>query len=326
MRIAIIGAGVSGLASARRCLENGFEPVVYERSKIVGGTWIYDERIGLDEFGLPIHTSIYQNLKTNLPKELMDYPNFPYKDLDDVSFLRPRQVLEYIEQFTEHFGLKKHIRFCNFVTSVEKSENAWQVIAEDLLTKMSHTEYYDAVMVCNGHLTLPSVPQIQGLDKFTGVHIHSHDYRAPIKFKNMNVLVIGAGPSGVDISMDVGKFANQVYLSHHRPKLLEIKFLNNIVHKPDVEYFSGKSVFFKDQTVQTVDAIIHCTGFNIGLPFLKPSCGINVVDGKLITPLHKSIININNPSMGFIGFLYNTLVNRVFDLQVGVPTVEQRSV
>lgn len=62
MRVAIIGAGVSGLASARRCLENGFEIVVYERSKSVGGTWVYDKRVGLDEFGLPIHTSMYQNL------------------------------------------------------------------------------------------------------------------------------------------------------------------------------------------------------------------------------------------------------------------------
>lgn len=62
MKVAIIGAGVAGLASARRCLEYGFEPVVYERSKEEGGTWVYDERTGLDEFGMPIHTSMYQNL------------------------------------------------------------------------------------------------------------------------------------------------------------------------------------------------------------------------------------------------------------------------
>lgn len=62
MKFAIIGAGVAGLASARRCLENGYEVLVYERSKGVGGTWVYDERIGLDEFGLPIHTSMYKNL------------------------------------------------------------------------------------------------------------------------------------------------------------------------------------------------------------------------------------------------------------------------
>lgn len=40
----------------------------------------------------------------------MDFPDFPYKGLDDVSFIKPQQVLEYTEQFTKHFGLEKHIR------------------------------------------------------------------------------------------------------------------------------------------------------------------------------------------------------------------------
>lgn len=62
MRVAIIGAGVAGLVSVKRCLENGFEVMVYEKSKQVGGNWIYDERIGHDEFGLPIHSSMYKNL------------------------------------------------------------------------------------------------------------------------------------------------------------------------------------------------------------------------------------------------------------------------
>lgn len=40
----------------------------------------------------------------------MDFPNFPYKGLDNISFLKPWQVQEYIEQFTEHFGLNKYIQ------------------------------------------------------------------------------------------------------------------------------------------------------------------------------------------------------------------------
>lgn len=52
----------------------------------------------------------YNFHRTNLPKELMDFPNFPHKGLDDVSFLNPEQVQEYIVQFTEHFKLEKHIR------------------------------------------------------------------------------------------------------------------------------------------------------------------------------------------------------------------------
>lgn len=96
------------------------------------------------------------------------------------------------------------------VTSVERLENNWQVIAEDLVTKTSSTEYYDAVMVCNGHNASPLMPVFPGMDEFTGVQIHSHDYRIPENFQNMNVLVIGSGPSGVDICPDVAKVANMV--------------------------------------------------------------------------------------------------------------------
>ncbi|XP_025408400.1 senecionine N-oxygenase-like isoform X2 [Sipha flava] len=288
MKIAIIGAGVAGLASARRCLENGFECVVFERTKRVGGTWVYDERIGLDEFGLPIHTSMYKCLMTNLPKELMNYPNFPYKGLDNVSFLTPFQVQEYIEQFTKHFKLIQHIRFCSLVTSVERLTNIWQVIVEDLMTKTARIEYFDAVMVCNGHNAVPRIPDDKpGMNEFVGV----------------------------DISVDVAKVANQVYFSHNNPKLLDKEFPDNIAHKPAIEYFTEKTVCFIDKTSVALDAIIYCTGFKIALPFLKPSCGINLINDELITSLHKNIVNMNNPSMGFIGFINMNFVFPIFDLQ-----------
>lgn len=81
---------------------------------------------------------------------------------------------------------------------------------EDLKTKTSKTELYDAVMVCNGHNALPFTPDTPGKDDFDGVQIHSHDYRIPEHFTNMNILIIGSGPSGVDICLDVSKVANQV--------------------------------------------------------------------------------------------------------------------
>lgn len=96
------------------------------------------------------------------------------------------------------------------MTSVEKLTNKWQITVEDLKTKTSNIEYYDAVMVCNGHNALPFTPDFPGKDEFDGVQIHSHDYRIPEHFINMNVLIIGSGPSGIDICFDVSKVANQV--------------------------------------------------------------------------------------------------------------------
>lgn len=38
-RVAIVGAGVSGLASIKCCLEEGLEPTCFERSDDLGGLW-----------------------------------------------------------------------------------------------------------------------------------------------------------------------------------------------------------------------------------------------------------------------------------------------
>lgn len=38
-RVAIVGAGVSGLASIKCCLEEGLEPTCFERSEDLGGLW-----------------------------------------------------------------------------------------------------------------------------------------------------------------------------------------------------------------------------------------------------------------------------------------------
>lgn len=52
----------------------------------------------------------------------------------------------------------------------------------------------------------------------------------------------------------------QVLFSHHKPLLLKKLISNNIIHKPDVEYFSENTVCFKDKTEHVLDAIIYCTG------------------------------------------------------------------
>lgn len=62
MKVAIIGAGLSGLCAAKHALDNKCEVSVFERTTRIGGTWVYTDQIGTDEFGLPIHTSMYKGL------------------------------------------------------------------------------------------------------------------------------------------------------------------------------------------------------------------------------------------------------------------------
>lgn len=60
------------------------------------------------------------------------------------------------------------------------------------------------------HYEVPNLPSIPGREVFTGLQIHSHDYRKPEIFKDMTVVVIGAGPSGLDIGLDLTSSAKHV--------------------------------------------------------------------------------------------------------------------
>ena len=63
------------------------------------------------------------------------------------------------------------------------------------------------------HYVEPLVPSLPGQSQFEGLVMHSHDYRHPEVFKDMNVLCLGAGPSGIDISLEIAPFAKQVTCS-----------------------------------------------------------------------------------------------------------------
>lgn len=63
MHICVIGAGTAGLCAAKTALQHGLKVTVFELSKQVGGTWVYSDNVGKDEFGLDVHTSMYQGLQ-----------------------------------------------------------------------------------------------------------------------------------------------------------------------------------------------------------------------------------------------------------------------
>lgn len=62
-KIAVIGAGTSGLCAAKHCLQHGFQVTVYEQNDTIGGIWYYTDDVGKDKFGVAIHTPMYQELR-----------------------------------------------------------------------------------------------------------------------------------------------------------------------------------------------------------------------------------------------------------------------
>lgn len=63
LNIAVIGAGPTGLCAAKSALAYGCDVTVFEQTSKIGGTWVYTDRSGEDEYGVPIHTSMYKGLR-----------------------------------------------------------------------------------------------------------------------------------------------------------------------------------------------------------------------------------------------------------------------
>ena len=76
----VIGAGAAGLVAARELLREGHSPTIFEQGSRPGGVWVYTDDVeeGAAPVGAPVHSSMYRNLRTNLPREVMSYSDFPF--------------------------------------------------------------------------------------------------------------------------------------------------------------------------------------------------------------------------------------------------------
>uniref|UniRef100_A0A182QBZ2 Flavin-containing monooxygenase n=1 Tax=Anopheles farauti TaxID=69004 RepID=A0A182QBZ2_9DIPT len=305
---------MAGIAAARRVLEIGADVTVFERMDQIGGTWIYTDEVGVDRYGLPIHTSMYSGLRTNLPKEVMGYPDFPIPVQHD-SYIASEDILSFLHLYAVRYGIEKHIKFEHNVLQVlPAADGRWIVEVENLVENVKQQYSFDFLLVCNGHYHTPNVPDLQGNNIFQGQQLHSHDYRCAVHYKDKAVLVIGAGPSGMDIALELTKRARYVTISHHMDRL-NFPLPSNLHQQPDVAQLTETGAKFTNGQEQAFDVVLYCTGFRYNFPFLNSGCGIRVQDNH-VQPLYKHCININHPTMAFIGLPFYVCAAQMMDLQV----------
>lgn len=97
------------------------------------------------------------------------------------------------------------------VTEIRPLEgNKWELTYIDKSTNEKNINIYDAIMICNGHYNEPVVPKISGQENFRGKIEHSHSFRSPEASTDKRVLVVGAGPSGLDLTLQISHVAKYV--------------------------------------------------------------------------------------------------------------------
>ncbi|KAJ4293517.1 hypothetical protein N0V90_008800 [Kalmusia sp. IMI 367209] len=251
-RVAVIGAGISGVVSAAHLKHEGLEVTVFERSSAAGGIWLYDERKPLE----PAYPSVlaskgevysddptlniteienqsirhappgpcYVGLKNNVGTRLLTTTLNPFpagtEDYVSHSVLR-----DYIQDTAVKTGVHDITRYDTEVKHLFKVGSQWVVETVTFrrqpngnVARNVNTLTFDTVVVASGHYHAPRIPDIPGLAEMKRLFPtrikHSKGYRTPEPFKHRNVLLIGASVSATDIARELGPFATKVYQSH----------------------------------------------------------------------------------------------------------------
>ncbi|XP_060934417.1 flavin-containing monooxygenase 5-like [Limanda limanda] len=214
-KVAVIGAGPSGLTSVKACLDEGMVPTCFESSDDMGGLWKFKE------VSEPNRASIYRSLTINISKEMMCYSDFPIP-ADYPNYMHHSKILKYFRMYAEHFKLLQHIHFQTSVKSVRQRPDftrtgQWEVVTENR-DGQEERHVFDAVICCAGHYTYPNLPlkDFPGIETFEGKYFHSWDYKGPEDMYGKRVVVIGIGNSGGDIATEGSRVAEEMYMSTRR--------------------------------------------------------------------------------------------------------------
>jgi cation diffusion facilitator CzcD-associated flavoprotein CzcO len=178
--VLVIGAGPAGLAVAAELRRRGVPAEIIERNGAVGSSW----RSRYDKLRLNTHRHYSTLSGDRYPKGI---PAFPTRD----------QFVRYLESYAERHDLS--VRFGVEVERIDRSGEGWRVATSAGDLEARH------VILATGREHTPRLPAWPGLEDYQGRLVHSVEYRNPGRFRDEDVLVVGAGSSALDIAYDLAQ-------------------------------------------------------------------------------------------------------------------------
>ncbi|MFC9553719.1 flavin-containing monooxygenase [Rhodococcus sp. NPDC056960] len=200
-RVAVVGAGMSGMLAAHRLRQAGHEVTVFEKNRDIGGTW----------------------LENSYPGCRLDTTNFGYS----YSFAQvsdwPQQyspqgaILEYFRKVAGDLKLREMIRFGVEVTRMVFQEDTGSWLVSTVGNEHTDTLEFDVVISAVGQLNRPNIPDFVGLGAFGGPVVHTARWDHSLDLSGKRVVVIGTGASAFQAIPHLAETAHQVSILQRTP-------------------------------------------------------------------------------------------------------------
>lgn len=198
-QVLIVGAGFSGIGAAIKLDQAGFpDYLIVEAGDGVGGTWYWNTYPGI----------------------AVDIPSFSYQFSFEQSrhwsrtYAPGRELRAYAEHCVDKYGIRSRIRFNTKVLSAEFDDehNLWR-----LQTDPGGEITARFLINASGVLTVPKLPDIDGVDSFGGVTMHTArwDHRQDLTGKR--VAIVGTGASAVQVIPEIAPIVNQLTVFQRTP-------------------------------------------------------------------------------------------------------------
>ncbi|GAB3027976.1 NAD(P)/FAD-dependent oxidoreductase [Niabella terrae] len=247
-KIGIIGAGISGLATAKAFLERGFQIMVFEKSAAIGGVW--------DK------SRFYIDLTTQTTKNEYAYSDFPMPDHFD-EWPTGYQMNEYLNNYASHFGLSPFIRCESTVMTLERTGPQWTARVADPQHPDGRDYEFDFVAVCSGTFNQPYMPEFPGMQEFReagGSLLHSSEITDRSMLENKNTLVLGFAKSATDIATRAAELSKSSTLLYRRAQWKVPRFFANSINLKYLLFSRFSEAFFLPYRKTVFQKWLHSLG------------------------------------------------------------------